>query len=263
MEIAGYIAAILIGISLGLIGGGGSILTVPVFVYMMHVHPVLATTYSLFVVGSCSLVGGTRAYLKGTIDLPAVLYFGISSMVAVFIVRTWVVTAIPDYFNIGGIEITKGIFLMVLFAVLMLVAAVSMIQSGRKKTEERARYHSRIPGLIMQGILVGVVTGLLGAGGGFLIIPALVLFSKLPMKTAVGSSLTIMAFSSLFGFFTTLSQHTINWLQLLSFTAIAILGIFIGVALSEKIPGTALKRGFGWFVFIMGISILIREIFFS
>jgi uncharacterized membrane protein YfcA len=100
----------------------------------------------------------------------------------------------------------------------------------------------------------------LGAGGGFLIIPALVLFSKLPMKTAVGSSLTIMAFSSLFGFFTTLSYYTVNWLQLLIFTAIAVGGIFIGAALSDHIPGKSLKRGFGWFILTMGIYILVREI---
>ena len=263
MEIAGYIAAILIGISLGLIGGGGSILTVPVFVYMMHVHPVLATTYSLFVVGSCSLVGGTRAYFKGLIDLPAVLYFGLSSMLAVFLVRTYLVTAIPDTFNIGTLELTKGILFMVLFAVLMLVAAVSMIRNGKRKEAPKVKERSRLPMLIVQGTLVGIVTGLLGAGGGFLIIPALVLFSRLPMKTAVGTSLTIMAFSSLLGFFTNLSAYSINWLQLLAFTAIAILGIFIGVGLSEKIPGTSLKKGFGWFVLAMGVYVLVNELFFS
>jgi uncharacterized protein len=263
MEIAGYIAAILIGLSLGLMGGGGSILTVPVFVYMMHVHPVLATTYSLFVVGSCSLVGGTRAYFKGLIDLPAILYFGPACMLAVFLVRIYVVPAIPGEFTIGPLEVTKGIFLMVLFALLMLVAAFSMIRSGKQEESSPVRKHSRIPGLILQGSLVGIVTGLLGAGGGFLIIPALVLFNQLPMKTAVGSSLTIMAITSLFGFFTTLSHYTVNWLQLSLFTTIAIVGIFIGVSLSEKIPGNSIKKGFGWFVFAMGIYILVKEIFFA
>ena len=263
MEIAGYIASVLIGISLGLMGGGGSILTVPVFVYMMQVHPVLATTYSLFVVGSCSLVGGTRAYAKGLIDIPAVLYFGLSSLVSVYLVRRFVLPAIPeDIFTIGAVVITKDILLMVLFALLMLVASVSMIRSGNKPVLNLVNDRSRITGLLVQGFLTGVVTGLLGAGGGFLIIPALVLFSKLPMKTAVGSSLTIMAVNSLVGFFTTVSQYTINWFQLLLFTAIAISGIFIGAALSEKIPGKTLKKGFGWFVFVMGIYILIKELFF-
>lgn len=263
MELAGYIAAILIGISLGLIGGGGSILTVPVFVYLMHVHPVLATTYSLFVVGSCSLVGGARAYVKKLIDFNAVLYFGLSSLLSVFIIRRFVLPLIPDYlFSIGNIAITKGVFLMVLFALLMLAAAVSMIKSN-KTAMAPAHGQSRTGLLMLQGFLIGAITGLLGAGGGFLIIPALVLFSRLPMKIAVGSSLSIMAISSFFGFFSTLSHYTINWSQLLLFTAIAVTGIFAGTALSEKIPGQALKKGFGWFVLATGLFILVRELFFS
>jgi uncharacterized membrane protein YfcA len=264
MEIAGYIAAILIGLSLGLIGGGGSVLTVPVFVYMLHINPVLATTYSLFVVGSCSLVGGARAWHKRLIDFPTVIYFGLSSLVTVFLVRHFVVPAIPDHlFTIGEIDFTKGVFLMVLFALLMVGAAISMIRSRNGLHKATDENRSRIVALIMQGLIVGAITGLLGAGGGFLIIPALVLFSKLPMKTAVGSSLTIMAFSSLFGFFTTLSYYTVNWLQLLIFTAIAVGGIFIGAALSDRIPGSSLKRGFGWFILTIGIYILIREIYFA
>jgi uncharacterized membrane protein YfcA len=260
MEILVYLAAILIGISMGMLGGGGSILTVPVFVYIMHIHPVLATTYSLFVVGSCSLVGGARAWYKGLIDIPTVIYFGASSLLSVYIVRHFVLPAIPEYlFSIGDVEITKGVFLMVLFALLMVVAAVSMIRQKENKTTA-VRPGSRIPGLLTQGFFVGAITGLLGAGGGFLIIPALVLLSKLPMKTAVGTSLTIMAFSSLFGFFTTLSHYTINWLPLLLFTAIAVGGIFIGGALADKLRGHHLRKGFGWFILVMGVYILVREI---
>jgi uncharacterized membrane protein YfcA len=261
MEVVGYIAAILIGISLGLMGGGGSILTVPVMVYLMHINPVLATTYSLFVVGSCSLVGGLRAYGKGLIDLAAVLYFGLPSLVAVFLVRLFILPAIPDTIAIGHIETSKGVLLMLLFALLMLIAAISMINSGKKDVEGSPDGKSRKAGLLVQGILVGAVTGLLGAGGGFLIIPALVLFSRLPMKTAIGSSLTIMAFSSLVGFFSTLSHYTINWWQLLTFTAIAVLGIFIGTVLSDKLPGSSLKKAFGWFVLAIGLYIIVKELF--
>lgn len=262
MEIAGYLSAVLIGISLGLIGGGGSILTVPVFVYLLHVQPVLATTYSLFVVGSCSLVGGTRAYFKKLIDFHVVLYFGLPSLLSVFVVRWFVLPLIPDQlFTIGSLVVTKGVFLMVLFALLMVAAAVSMIRSDVKPPVPGIG-KERTGGLLIQGLLIGAVTGLLGAGGGFLIIPALVLISRLPMKIAVGSSLTIMAISSFFGFFSTLSHYTINWVQLLTFTAIAVLGIFIGTALSDKIPGAALKKGFGWFVLAIGLFILIRELCF-
>jgi uncharacterized membrane protein YfcA len=263
MEIAGYFAAVLIGVLLGLIGGGGSILTVPVFVYLLHVHPVLATTYSLFVVGSCSLVGGTRAYIKKLIDFHVVLYFGFPSLLSVFLVRRFVLPLIPEYlFTIGDLVVTKGVFLMVLFAFLMLAAAVSMIRSDSKPPQPVIHKKHR-SALLIQGFLIGAITGLLGAGGGFLIIPALVLICRLPMKIAVGSSLTIMAISSFFGFFSTLSHYTINWLQLLVFTAIAVLGIFAGTALSDKIPGKALKKGFGWFVMATGLFILIRELFFS
>jgi uncharacterized membrane protein YfcA len=262
MEIAGYLAAVLIGASLGLIGGGGSILTVPVFVYLLHVHPVLATTYSLFVVGSCSLVGSVRSYHKKLIDFQVVLYFGLPSLLSVFIVRRYVLPKIPDHlFTVGELAVTKGVLLMVLFALLMLAAAGSMIRSAGKPPIPGVN-KERKSGLLIQGLLIGAVTGLLGAGGGFLIIPALVLISRLPMKIAVGSSLTIMAISSFFGFFSTLSHYNINWPQLLLFSAIAVLGIFVGTAFSDKIPGQSLKKGFGWFVLAIGLFILVHELFF-
>jgi uncharacterized membrane protein YfcA len=262
MEIAGYLAAVLIGVSLGLIGGGGSILTVPVFVYLLHVPPVLATTYSLFVVGSCSLVGGARAYFKKLIDFHVVFYFGLPSLLSVFCIRWFLLPLIPDHlFTIGTLIVSKDVFLMVLFALLMLAAAVSMIRSDSKIPAPGIGKERR-GGLLLQGLLIGAVTGLLGAGGGFLIIPALVLISRLPMKIAVGSSLTIMAISSYFGFFTTLSHYNISWTPLLSFTAIAVIGIFAGTALSDKIPGQALKKGFGWFVLLIGLVILTHELCF-
>jgi uncharacterized protein len=262
MEIAGYLAAVLIGVSLGLIGGGGSILTVPVFVYLLHVPPVLAATYSLFVVGTCSLVGSTRAYFKKLINFQVVLYFGLPSLLSVFAVRRFLIPHIPDQlFTIGTLNVTQDVFLMVLFALLMLAAAISMIRSNSNQPVP-ANGKKRAGGLVIQGFLIGVITGLLGAGGGFLIIPALVLISRLPMKIAVGSSLTIMAISSYFGFFTTLSHYNIHWMPLLSFTAIAVTGIFVGTALSDKIPGQALKKGFGWFVLLIGLFILIHELCF-
>lgn len=264
MEVVGYLVAVLIGISLGLVGGGGSIITVPVLVYLMHVSPVLATTYSLFVVGTCSLVGSVRSYRKGLIDFPVVFVFGGASMLSVFTTRHFLLPKIPEViFTIGNMVITKGVFLMISFACLMLITSITMIRSGSKLTVVPPADQPRnmLP-LLLQGIVVGIVTGLLGAGGGFLIIPALVLFGKLPMKNAVGSSLTIMAFSSLFGFFSTSSMYTIDWWLLLTFTAIAVGGIFIGTSVSDKISGASLKKGFGWFVFIMGCYVLLREIFF-
>ena len=264
MEIAGYLAAVLIGVSLGLIGGGGSILTVPVFVYLLHADPVLAAMYSLFVVGSCSLVGSVRSYYKKLINFQVVAYFGLPSLLSVFIVRLFVFPLIPDHlFTIGELVVDRRVFLMVLFALLMLVAAGSMIKNGTKpQASVSSNNKKRKSGLLVQGLLVGAVTGLLGAGGGFLIIPSLVLISRLPMKIAVGTSLTIMAISSYFGFFITLSHYTINWPQLLLFTAIAVAGVFLGTAFSDKVPGQVLKKGFGWFVLAIGLFILVNELFF-
>jgi len=264
MEIAGYIAAMLIGISLGMFGGGGSILTVPVLVYLMNVDAVLATTYSLFIVGITSLIGGIRAYAKKIVDFKAVTEFGIPSIFSVFITRHYILPSIPPHlFSIGNIQITKDIFLMVLFAVLMLVAAVFMIRNNgddHKHVVEKDRHEKILP-LALLGLIVGVITGLLGAGGGFLIIPTMVLYLKLPMKTAVGTSLLIIAINSLFGFLFSLKQFEYEWKLLIGFTIIAIAGILIGNKFSEKISGFALKKGFGWLVLIMAVYIIIKELF--
>ena len=265
MEIIGYIASILIGISLGMVGSGGSILTVPVLVYLMHVNPLLATTSSLFIVGTTSLVGGIRAYSKKSVDFKAVTEFGIPSIFSIFITRHYLLPALPDtLFTVGVHIISKEILLMVVFAVLMLAASITMIRSKQAEyltaITEKDRHNKVLP-LVLLGLIIGAVTGLLGAGGGFLIIPSLVLFLKLPMKIAVGTSLLIIAINSLFGFLFSLKQFEYNWTILLSFTVLAIAGIFIGSKLADKISGTSLKKGFGWFVLVMGIYIIIKELF--
>jgi uncharacterized membrane protein YfcA len=267
MEILGYIASILIGVSLGLVGSGGSILTVPVLVYMMHFNPSVATTSSLFIVGSTSLVGGLRAYSKNLVDLKAVAEFGISSVFSIFITRYYLLQFLPDYFfTIADTKITKEIFLMVVFAILMLAASITMIRSKHAElhaVSSQKKNHIKTLQLILLGLLVGVVTGMLGAGGGFLIIPSLVLFLKLPMKIAVGTSLFIIAINSLLGFLFSLNQFAYNWKILLSFTVLSVIGLFTGLRLSEKISGASLKKGFGWFILAMSVYIIIREFFFA
>ncbi|MFN5653987.1 MAG: sulfite exporter TauE/SafE family protein [Flavobacteriia bacterium] len=266
LTIFGLLASTLIGISLGLIGGGGSILTVPVLVYLFNVDPVLATAYSLFIVGLSSLVGAFPKYKAGMIDLKTALVFGIPSIIAVFFTRKILVPAIPvTLFDLGGISITKALAMMILFAVLMVAASVSMIRD--KKTEESESNEARVfnyPMILLEGTVVGVLTGLVGAGGGFLIIPALVMLSKLPMKQAVGTSLLIIAAKSLIGFTGDVSENAskMDWTLLIVVTILAIIGIFIGNNLSKKINGAALKKGFGWFVLVMGIYIIIKELAF-
>ncbi|QIG89527.1 sulfite exporter TauE/SafE family protein [Chryseobacterium sp. POL2] len=263
MEIAGFLASILIGISLGLIGGGGSILTVPVLVYLFHVDAVLATTYSLFVVGATSFVGSTTYFKNKLIDFKTVFAFGIPSIIGVYISRQQILPHIPDVlFNIGGFEVTKSNFLMLVFAVLMLMAAFKMIKKDTKPNNTSHQNYN-YPLVVFQGFLVGIITGFVGAGGGFLIIPALVSLLKTPMKKAIGTSLLIIAINSAFGFVTSYAHFgEVNWKFLLSITTMAIIGILIGSRLSRNIDGKKLKPAFGWFVLVMGIFVIVKEMFF-
>ena len=264
MEIIGYIASIAIGLSLGLIGGGGSILTVPVLVYFFGVSPVLATAYSLFIVGTTSFIGVIPKYKQGFVSLRTTITFGIPSIIAVFLTRKLLVPAIPENLGfIGSLEISKSLFVMLLFATLMLAASISMIRSKKsevKTTDSNQKFN--YPLILLEGIVVGVLTGLVGAGGGFLIIPALVMLGNLPMKKAIGTSLFIIALKSLIGFLGDLTQENqiIDWQILLIVTGLAVIGIFIGNRLSNKIEGEKLKKGFGWFVLVMGVYIFLKEI---
>ena len=264
MHIAGYLAAVLIGVSLGLIGGGGSILTVPVLVYLFGINPLLSTSYSLFVVGSTSLVGAFNNYRKGLVSIKTAFLFGLSSITTVFLTRKFIIPAIPkNIAEIGGFTITESMFTMVLFAILMVIASISMIRNGSMKENVINNKKINLAKLLVYGTAIGFVTGLLGAGGGFLLIPTLVLLVKLPMKEAVGTSLLIIALNSLIGFTGDLGHFSMDWKFLLTITAIAVVGIFAGGVLAKKIPGEKLKKGFGWFVLLMGLYIIGKEIFFS
>ena len=263
MEIAGYIAAVFIGIVLGMMGGGGSILTVPVLVYLFYINPLTATTYSLFIVGVTSMTGGARAYAKKQVDFKSVTEFGIPSIFAIFITRNFLLPAIPEkLFSIGKIDFTKDVLLMVVFALLMLTASIFMILNADEVKQQpgETKEKNKILHLAILGFSIGIITGLLGAGGGFLIIPALILVMKLPMKTAIGTSLVIIAINSIFGFLFSLKQTQLDWKILLLFTGLSIVGIYIGSRFADKIPGNTLKKWFGYFVLIIAIYIIIKEL---
>lgn len=260
MEIIGYILAILIGLSLGLIGSGGSILTIPILVYIMYISPSNATTYSLFIVGVSALVGSVKGAKDKLLDTRTALYFGLPSVISIYIMRKFIVPIMPDVlFEIFGISISKDFFIMLVFAVLMILASVSMI---KKRTEiENEDFKIDKISIIIKGVFIGFLTGLVGVGGGFLIIPTLLFSAKLPMKKAVATSLVIIAFNSLIGFSGSLGNVIIDWIFLFKFTSFAVFGIFIGMLLSKKISNQTLKPAFGWFVLITGIYIIIKEIF--
>ena len=255
----GFAATILAGATMGLIGGGGSILTVPILVYLLEIPPVLATGYSLFVVGLSALVGSVNYFKLGLVNLKAGTIFAVPAFVGVFLARKYLVTALPvEIFNLGNLVVGRDLIVMGVFATVMILASVSMIRGGGE-SEQEGELQFNYPMIALEGLIVGAVTGFVGAGGGFLIIPALVVLAKLPMKQAVGTSLMIIAVKSLFGFLGDLGNQSIDWGFLALFCLLSIIGIYLGTYLSRFVSSAKLKPGFGWFVLIMGLFILAKE----
>ncbi len=262
IEFIGYLSAIVVGLVLGLLGGGGSILSIPILVYLFNIEPALAGAYSLFIVGITSFAGAIPKYKQQLVHMKTGLVFGLPSILAIFFTRSLVVPAIPDeLFSIGDFLVTKRILLLGLFALLMVLASIPMIRGKRDIASNNKRFRTVL--VILEGILIGFLTGLVGAGGGFLIIPALVFLTGLQFKTAVGTSLFIISINSLAGFVGDALHHEMDWIFLLVFSALAIVGILIGTRMSRKMSGIRLRIAFGWFTLITGLYILIRETVFK
>lgn len=260
MEVLGYIGALLIGLVLGITGGGGSILTVPVLVYILNYNPIIATAYSLFIVGTTSGFGTIQNFRKGLVVPKTALQFAVPSVIGVYFTRKFIVPNIPEtviYF--GSIQLSKATFLMVLFAVVMFMAGYSMLRVKKEVALEEIRNQSTSV-VAIQLFFVGVLIGLIGAGGGFLIIPALLKIAKLPMNKAIGTSLMIITINSLIGFIGDVQNTVIDWSFLLVFTSISIIGIFIGLYIQQFINERLLKKIFGVFVLAISIIILYKEL---
>lgn len=264
MGILGIIGALLVGITLGLLGAGGSILTVPVLYYLCGVDAELSTAYSLFIVGITALTGAIPNMRRGNISYKTAIVFAIPSMLAVYCTRAFILPGIPDHlFRVGGRDFTKETGIVLFFSAIMIAAALSMILHGKRNPDTmEARLRFNYPVILLEGVVVGVLTGMVGAGGGFLIIPALVLFARLPMKVAIGTSLLIIAIKSLFGFIGDIqSGQPVNWLFMFVFSAVTVTGILSGTYLSRYVDGRKLKKAFGYFVLLMGLYIIVRELF--
>lgn len=267
MTIAGFIAFLFIGLILGLIGGGGSILGVPVLVYMMSFSADEATSYSLFIVGMTSLIGAIAYLRKGEISVEAILQFALASLTTVFCVRKFLMPAIPQNFSLFGFAVQKHVMIMLVFAVLILASSYSMIKKRKPnrinevKWDEFAKSPIGIPFVIVLGILVGFITGFVGAGGGFIIVPVLIFFLRLNFKKAIGTSLCIIAINSLIGFTGNIGHQQIDWLFLVSISAMCVVGIILGSLVSDRISSKKLKPAFGWFTLTVGIFVLVKELF--
>ena len=261
MLLLGFVGALLMGLVLGLIGGGGSILTVPIMVYFLDVNPILATAYSLFIVGITAFVGAVRNFQNQLVDFKTGIIFAIPAFIGVYIARAYFIEMIPDEIIILSAVLQKGTAIMIFFSLIMLLASYFMIRENNNEIKSSTINYSKLI-LSIEGLVVGILTGIVGAGGGFLIIPALVLFAKLPMKKAVATSLMIIAIKSLFGFIGDLGNVNLifDWPLLILFTILAVIGIYFGIYLTKFIEGKSLKKGFGWFVLVMAFVILFKEI---
>ncbi|MFD2573318.1 sulfite exporter TauE/SafE family protein [Spirosoma soli] len=260
-ELLGYASAVIVGLVIGLAGGGGSILTVPIFVYVFNIPTVMATTYSLFVVGSTSLVGSINHVWKKRVDLPVTLAFALPSFISVYLSRRFLVPALPDpMFQVEQFTLSKSDAVLYFFAIVMILAARAMIRSDRPEQGEAADGRPRYQTLALDGLAVGLLTGTIGAGGGFLIVPMLVLLAGLSIQRAVATSVLIIAVNSFVGFLGDIHHSTLNWNFLLPFTGLSIIGIFMGMYLARYIAPDQLKKGFGWFVLMVAGYMIIKEL---
>ena len=245
--VAALLLALLVGISLGLLGGGGSILTVPILTYVLGMDPQEAIAASLFIVGTTSAVSVVSHGRAGRVRWRMGLVFGAAGMVGAFIGGF-----------VGGF--IPGTALMLLFAVMMVATATAMIRGGKQVEGAGAPPTRPLARIILDGFAVGIATGLVGAGGGFLVVPALTLLGGLPVAVAIGTSLLVIAMKSSAGLAGYLVTVQIQWPIVLAFTAIAITGSFVGTLLAGRIPEKALRKGFGIFVLVMGVVVLSQEL---
>lgn len=254
-----YALALIMGFSLGLLGGGGSILTVPILVYIAGVQPLRATGYSLFIVGLTALFGTIVNVRHSLVRFREGLIFSVPAFAVVYTIRAFILPMIPDTIHIGTVSILKATLLMLFFAAIMMAAGISMLLPRNDAEGVHSVNYLKI---IVSGIIVGLITSFVGAGGGFLIVPSLVLLLRIPIREAVATSLFIITLNSMVGFIGDLSTGAmIDWSFLLTFVIISIIGMAIGTNVASKINPLITKKIFAYFIIVMSIFITSKEIF--
>jgi len=241
MNTLAFLGAILIGLSLGLTGAGGSIITLPVLVYLAGLAPKEAVGLSLFIVGAAASVGALQRFRCGEVHLKAGIMFAISGMAGAA----------------GGAQLTplvSGRVLMIIFALLMLVVALNMLMGS--KVERVVNAECRPVRCLLAGLGVGVLTGFIGVGGGFLLMPALVKFAKLPLRVATGTSLAVISFNSAAGFASHFGEAPPRWILAFAFAGVAVAGVLLGSSFAKRLPVARLRQGFAFMVIITGLFVL-------
>lgn len=257
MKIVGYVLALCIGLSLGLIGGGGSILAVPILIYVMGVTPKAAIATSLAIVGMVSVVGAIPHWRQGNVKFKIAAFFAPTAMVGAYLGA-----------RLADLPLITETFQLICFGLVMVIASVLMICKGAQSSQHKKMvstkktdppYQSHWLAIPLEGLGIGILTGFVGIGGGFIIVPALVLFGDIPMKEAIGTSLLIIAFNSATGFLGYLSQVELDWNLVISFTIAASLGTLAGAYLTRFIDAKNLQKGFGYFVLAVAVFVLIKR----
>lgn len=260
IAILGYIGAILTGLVLGLLGGGGAAVSIPILVYAFNVPPSLATGYSLLIVGFTALLGTVQNLRQGLVRYKALVRCGLPALISIYIMRRFLIHSIPaTFFTLYGFKLTKDTFILLLLAFFMAMVARNMISAAKpdKKEVKQTPYIS----VLFQSIFIGLFTGMVGAGGGFLLIPLLLASEPMEFRNATATSLTLVTLNSFIGFAGDVQSNiVINWPFLLSFLGCSIAGVIIGIRIAHRIDNKKLRQIFGYAMMGIAIFIVIKEL---
>ncbi|HRE58605.1 MAG TPA: sulfite exporter TauE/SafE family protein [Candidatus Kapabacteria bacterium] len=255
-----YILAIFMGFLLGMLGGGGSILTVPILVYVGNIPAQNATGYSLFIVGVTALIGSIINMRKSLVRTREGLVFAVPALLTMYAMRAGILPMIPETVILPLVSVEKATLIMIVFSIVMMIAGIRML---RQQIQQHTPSNLNYIHIIISGAIVGIVTGFVGAGGGFLIVPALVLLLRLPIREATATSLFVITLNSMVGFSgDIISGANFDWNIMGIFTAVSILGMIIGIKIATIINPQKIKTIFAWFIMVMSVFILTKELFF-